>query len=54
MILDADPLQDITNTEKLHRVIKNGMVLDPATLLEDNLRQFGNRGERHFDRTERN
>ena len=54
VILDADPLQDISNTEKIHRVIKNGMVLDPATLLEDNLRQFGNRGERHFDRTERN
>ncbi len=54
LILDGDPLQDITNTEKIHRVIKNGMVLNPATLLEDNLRQFGNRGERHFDRTERN
>ena len=54
VILDADPLQDISNTEKIHLVIKNGMVLDPATLLADNLRQFGNRGERHFDRTRRN
>jgi imidazolonepropionase-like amidohydrolase len=54
VILDADPLQDIANTEKIHLVIKNGRVLDPATLLADNLRQFGARGERHFDRTERN
>ncbi len=54
VILDADPLQDIANTEKIHLDIKNGRVLDPATLLADNLRQFGARGERHFDRTERN
>ena len=54
VILDANPLQDITNSEKIHRVIKNGMVLDPAALLEDNLRQFGNRGERSFNRTQRN
>lgn len=54
VILDADPLQDITNTERIHLVIKNGMVLEPAALLEDNLRQFGNRGERSFDRTRRN
>lgn len=54
VILDGDPLQDIANTEQIHRVIINGKVLDPAVLLEDNLRQFGDRGERSFDRTERN
>ncbi|MEE8349734.1 MAG: amidohydrolase family protein [Acidobacteriota bacterium] len=54
VILDADPLQDIANTEKIHRVIQNGVVFDPAALLEDNLQQFGNRGERSFDRTRRN
>ena len=50
VILDADPLQDITNTQEIHLVIKDGLVLDPDVLLEENLEQFGARGERHFDR----
>lgn len=51
VILDADPLQDIRHTRNIHRVIKDGKILDPARLLEDNIRQFGERGERPFDRT---
>ena len=54
VILDADPLQDITNTQEIHLVIKGGLVLDPEVLLEKNLEQFGARGERHFDRSQRN
>ena len=54
VILDADPLQDITHTQDIHLVIKNGLVLDPDVLLEENLEQFGARGERHFDRNQRN
>ncbi len=53
VILDADPLQDITNTQEIHLVIKDGLVLDPELLLEENLEQFGARGERHFDRNQR-
>ncbi len=53
VILDADPLQDITNTQEIHLVIKGGLVLDPDVLLEENLEQFGARGERHFDRNRR-
>ncbi len=44
----------ITHTQEIHRVIKAGLVLDPEVLLEENLEQFGARGERHFDRNERN
>ena len=54
LILDANPLEDIRNTQKIHLVIKGGKVLDPAALLEENLRQFGERGKRHFDRTKLN
>lgn len=46
LVLDADPLQDIRNTQKIHRVVLNGVVLDPAVLLEDHLRQFGERGKK--------
>ena len=53
VILDDDPLEDIRNTQKIHRVIKDGIVLDPQDLLEKNLQQFGARGERQFDRTQR-
>ena len=53
VILDADPLQDITNTQEIYRVIKGGLVLDPDVLLEENMEQFGARGERHFDRNQR-
>jgi len=41
VILDANPLEEISNTRKIHRVIKDGSILDPATLLEENLRLFG-------------
>ena len=53
VILEADPLEDIRNTQKIHRVIKDGIVLDPQDLLEKNLQQFGARGERQFNRTQR-
>jgi hypothetical protein len=53
VILDADPLEDITHTQEIHRVIRGGRVLDPEVLLEENLEQFGARGERHFDRNEK-
>ncbi|MGD2137632.1 MAG: amidohydrolase family protein [Gammaproteobacteria bacterium] len=33
LILDADPLQDIRNTRRIHRVVKGGEVHDPETLL---------------------
>jgi imidazolonepropionase-like amidohydrolase len=33
VILDADPLSDIRNVRRIHRVIKGGIVYDPATLL---------------------
>jgi len=32
VILDADPLADIRNARKIHRVIKAGRVIDPASL----------------------
>jgi imidazolonepropionase-like amidohydrolase len=32
LLLDADPLADITHTRQIHRVIKDGEVLDPARL----------------------
>ncbi|MEE8460793.1 MAG: amidohydrolase family protein, partial [Acidobacteriota bacterium] len=51
VILDANPLEDIRHTRNIHRVIKNGRVLDPVVLLEQNIRQFGERGERQSDRT---
>lgn len=35
IVLDADPLVDIANITRLHRVIKDGVVLDPADLLAD-------------------
>jgi imidazolonepropionase-like amidohydrolase len=47
VLLDEDPLENIQNTQKIHRVIKDGLLLDPRTLLEENLEQFGIRaGER--------
>ncbi len=33
VILDDDPLADITNTRKTWRVVKDGRVYDPADLL---------------------
>lgn len=46
VILDDDPMEDIRNTQKIYRVIKDGIVLDPRELLEENLQQFGARQER--------
>ncbi|MCZ6769652.1 MAG: amidohydrolase family protein, partial [Acidobacteria bacterium] len=51
VILDADPLEDITHTQEIHLVIKDGLVLDPGVLLKQNIEQFGARGERSFDRS---
>ncbi len=33
VILDADPLADIQNTARIHRVVKGGVVLDPEKIL---------------------
>ncbi|MBD3870871.1 MAG: amidohydrolase family protein [Acidobacteria bacterium] len=33
LILDADPLADIANLQKIHRVVKGGVALDPANIL---------------------
>lgn len=54
LLLNADPLVDIRNTQKIHLVVRGGKVLEPAALLEDNLRQFGERGRRKFDRSKSN
>ena len=32
LILDADPLENISNARKIHRVIVNGQVIDPAAI----------------------
>lgn len=34
LVLDADPLSDIRNTRRIHWVMKNGRLYDPATLDE--------------------
>ncbi len=34
VILDADPLADIGNLEKVHRVVKGGVVFEPEALME--------------------
>jgi hypothetical protein len=34
VILDADPLADIRNTRRIHRVIRGGLVLDPRSLFQ--------------------
>ena len=33
LLLDADPTIDIRNIAKVHRVVKGGVVYDPARLL---------------------
>ena len=33
VILDADPLADIRNTRRIHRVVKGGVVSDPAEIM---------------------
>lgn len=35
VILDADPLIDIRNTRRIHRVVKGGVVLDPERILQN-------------------
>jgi imidazolonepropionase-like amidohydrolase len=40
VLLDADPLSDIRNTRRIHRVIKDGLVHDPAELLAACERDF--------------
>lgn len=35
VILDADPTADIRNTQKIHRVIKGGIVFDPIEITEE-------------------
>ncbi len=45
IILDADPLQEISNTRKIHLVIKDGLVLEPNVLLAEHIRHFGERGQ---------
>jgi hypothetical protein len=32
VLLDANPLDDISNTMKIWRVVKGGSVFDPATM----------------------
>ena len=54
LILDANPLDNISHTQRIHRVISKGVVLDPKALLKENLSQFGPRGTRQFDRKRRN
>jgi len=34
VILDGDPLADLSNLSRAHRVVKNGLVFDPASLTE--------------------
>ncbi len=43
VILDANPLENISNTQKIHLVIKDGLVLDPQSLLREHIRHFGER-----------
>ena len=33
LILDADPLADVANLQRIHRVVKGGVALDPAEIL---------------------
>jgi imidazolonepropionase-like amidohydrolase len=33
VILDEDPLRDIRNTQRIHRVMKDGVLYDPAVLV---------------------
>ena len=43
VILDANPLENISNTQKIHLVIKDGLVLDPQALLREHIKHFGER-----------
>jgi imidazolonepropionase-like amidohydrolase len=33
LVLDADPLADVANLQRIHRVVKGGVALDPADIL---------------------
>jgi hypothetical protein len=33
LVLDADPLDDVANLQRIHRVVKGGVALDPADIL---------------------
>jgi imidazolonepropionase-like amidohydrolase len=33
VVLDADPLADVRNIRKIHRVVKGGVIYDPAQLI---------------------
>jgi len=35
VILDADPLADMRNARRIHRVVKDGVIYDPETILSD-------------------
>jgi imidazolonepropionase-like amidohydrolase len=43
VILDANPLENISNTQKIHLVIKDGLVLNPQALLREHIKHFGER-----------
>lgn len=34
IVLDADPVANILNSDKIHRVILNGRIYDPTTMNE--------------------
>jgi imidazolonepropionase-like amidohydrolase len=34
VVLDADPLADIRNIRRIHRVMKGGVLYDPAQLFQ--------------------
>ncbi len=36
LVLDADPLADVANLQRIHRVVKGGVVLSPARILAPN------------------
>jgi hypothetical protein len=40
LVLDADPLLDITNVKRIWRVVKGGHVHDPAALMRPRLEQY--------------
>ena len=35
VVLDADPLDDIRNTQAIHRVVKGGAILDPKDIMAE-------------------
>ena len=45
VILNGNPLEDISQTREIYRVIKDGLVLDPQKLLDEHIRHYGERGK---------